>query len=122
MGRRKIESAEVKVYRALEAVRVPITSSSVLDELDLAVEAFSGRIGNGNAQVGQDVREMVLEHLGDLDEGFEARMRCPEVHRLKCLSAHVSDVKSQSSLKACTSDHPRGSSVYCSRRLWEASF
>jgi hypothetical protein len=78
-GRREIEPAEVKVYRALEAVRVPVTSSSVLDELDLAVEAFSGCIGNGNAQVGQDVREMVLEHLGELDEGFEARMRCPEV-------------------------------------------
>jgi hypothetical protein len=39
VGRREIESAEVKEDRALEAVRVAEASRSVLDELDLAVQA-----------------------------------------------------------------------------------
>ena len=85
VGRGEIEPAEVKEDRALEAVGVAVASGSVLDELNLAVQTFSGCVGNGNAQEGQDVSEMILEHLGDLDEWLKARMRCPEIPAFEML-------------------------------------
>ena len=51
----------MKEDRALEAVRISVTTGLIHTELDFAVQAISGCVGDRNAQVGQDIGEMILE-------------------------------------------------------------
>src|SRR5206468_5398106 len=75
----KVEAAAVEVDRGLEVLPVAEAAGGVPDPLDLRIQALGGRVGDPVAEVGEDVREVRLEHARLLDHGRQARVRRPEV-------------------------------------------
>ena len=75
----EVQATAVEVDGRLEVLSVPVTAGRVADPLDFRVEAFGGRVGDAVAQVGEDVREVPLQHPRLLDHGLEPRVRRPEV-------------------------------------------
>src|SRR5213593_2202452 len=75
----KVEAAAVEVDRGLEVLPVAEAAGGVPDPLDLRIQALGGRVGDPVAEVGEDVREVRLEHPRLLDHGRQARVRRPEV-------------------------------------------
>src|SRR5213592_1001784 len=75
----KVEAAAVEVDRGLEVLPVAETAGGVPDPLDLRVQVFGRRVGDPVAQVGEDVRQVRLEHPRLLDHGREPRVGRPEV-------------------------------------------
>src|SRR5438093_805216 len=75
----KVEAAAVEVDRGLEVLPVAEAAGGVPDPLDLRIQALGGRVGDPVAEVGEDVREVRLEHPRLLDLGRQARVRRPEV-------------------------------------------
>src|SRR5438132_6787772 len=75
----EVEAPAVEVDRGLEVLPVAETASGVPDPLDLRVQAFGRRVGDPVAQVGEDVRQVRLEHPRLLDHGLEPRVGRPEV-------------------------------------------
>src|SRR5947199_379011 len=75
----EVEAAAVEVDRRLEVLPVAEAAGGVPDPLDLRVQAFGRRVGDPVAQVGEDVRQVRLEHPRLLDHGLEPRVGRPEV-------------------------------------------
>src|SRR5436309_3636626 len=75
----EVEAAAVEVDRRLEVLPVAEAAGGVPDPLDLRVQAFGRRVGDPEAQVGEDVRQVRLEHPRLLDHGLEPRVGRPEV-------------------------------------------
>src|SRR5438093_4201512 len=75
----EVEAPAVEVDRGLEVLPVAETAGGVPDPLDLRVEAFGRRVGDPAAEVGDDVRQVRLEHPRLLDHGLEPRVGRPEV-------------------------------------------
>src|SRR5437899_2421260 len=75
----EVEAPAVEVDRGLEVLPVAETAGGVPDPLDLRVQAFGRRVGDPVAQVGEDVRQVRLEHPRLLDHGLEPRVGRPEV-------------------------------------------
>src|SRR5436190_7544324 len=75
----EVEAPAVEVDRGLEVLPVAEATGGVAEPLDLRVQALGRRVGDPVAQVGEDVREVRLEHPRLLDHGLEPRVRRPEV-------------------------------------------
>src|SRR2546422_6900913 len=75
----EVKAAAVEVDRRLEVLPVAEAAGGVPDPLDLRVRAFGRRVGDPVAQVGEDVRQVRLEHPRLLDHGLEPRVGRPEV-------------------------------------------
>src|SRR5436190_23401600 len=75
----EVKAAAVEVDRRLEVLRVAEAAGGVADPLDLRVQALGRRVGDPVAQVGEDVRQVRLEHARLLDHGLEPRVGRPEV-------------------------------------------
>src|SRR5213079_2560615 len=75
----EVEAPAVEVDRGLEVLPVAEATGGVAEPLDLRVQALGRRVGDPVAQVGEDVRQVRLEHPRLLDHGPEPRVRRPEV-------------------------------------------
>src|SRR5206468_11749583 len=75
----EVEAAAVEVDRRLEVLPVAEAAGGVTDPLDLRVQALGRRVGDPVAQVGEDVRQVRLEHARLLDHGLEPRVGRAEV-------------------------------------------
>src|SRR6266446_6754504 len=75
----EVQAAAVEVDGGLEVLPVPVAAGRVPDPLDLGIQALGGRVGDPVPQVGEDVREVRLQHPRLLDHGLEPGVRRPEV-------------------------------------------
>src|SRR5881397_1766609 len=75
----EVKAAAVEVDRRLEVLPVAEAAGGVADPLDLRVQALGRRVGDPVSQVGEDVRQVRLEHARLLDHGLEPRVGRPEV-------------------------------------------
>jgi len=70
----KIQAAAVEVDRRLEVFGVAETAGGLLDPLDDGVDTLEPGVGEVMAQVGQQVRQVTLDELGDRRHGREPAM------------------------------------------------
>src|SRR5205814_5042829 len=69
----EVEAAAVEVDRRLEVLPVAEAAGGVPDPLDRRVQPFGRRVGDPVAQVGEDVRQVRLEHPRLLDHGLDRK-------------------------------------------------
>src|SRR6266567_484685 len=78
----KIQAAAVEVDRRLEVLGVAEAARGLLDPLDDGVDTLEPGVGEVMAQVGQQVRQVTLDELGDRRHGLEPAVgRAPEPAR-----------------------------------------
>src|SRR5881628_692724 len=75
----EVEAGAVEVDCRLEVLPVAEAAGGVPDPLDLRVQALGRGVGDAVAQIGEDVRQVRLEHPRLLDHWLESGVRRPEV-------------------------------------------
>ena len=75
----EVEAAAVEQDGDTEVLSIGEASGGGLDPLNLAVDAFRGRVRDAVTQIGEDVGEVGLDHPGDLLDRLDARADRPSV-------------------------------------------
>ncbi len=83
----KIESSTVKVDGDLEVLWVPKAAGGLLGPLDGGIYGLETGIGDLMPQIGEDVRQVAAEELGDHSHGVEPTVGRPPVPALEKLVA-----------------------------------